>query len=449
MVQMDPLTIQRTVSARIPTPEAEFRLLHYTNSRDSREHIALVAGDVSGRKDVLVRVHSECFTGDVFGSLRCDCGDQLYLAMRLISLEGRGVVLYLRQEGRGIGLPDKLRAYNLQDMGYDTVDANLMLGHEADTRDYEMAALMLKDISVKSVRLLTNNGLKIDGLRKLGIEVTSHKPLYPQGNAENIGYLMTKVNRMGHLIELGAMPIINGRGSNGAQSITDRAVLFRRKTGRPFITLAYAQSLDGSIAQVPGRPMNLSAHESQAMTHRLRAVHNGILIGVGTVIADNPRLTVRLTEGTNPQPVILDSCLRFPLDANLLQNPGVPPWIVTIGGASLSKKKALEERGARVLCMPSDSNGWVDLRVLMQYLAAEGMDSVMVEGGSRVITSFLSEQLVDYIILTIAPVLVGGLQAVGDLKRSWRNRCPRLVNMGHQRLGDDLVIWGDTDWSDD
>ena len=446
---MDSLIIKRTVSARIPTPEAEFRLLHYTNNRDGKEHVALVAGDVSGQEDVLVRVHSECFTGDVFGSLRCDCGDQLYIAMRLISLEGSGVVLYLRQEGRGIGLLDKLRAYNLQDMGYDTVDANLMLGHEADERDYEMAALMLKDINVKSVRLLTNNSSKIDELRRLGIKVTSREPLHPPVSTENAGYLMTKVRRMGHLLELGALPIISGTGANGAQPLPQRAERLRRETGRPFITLTYAQSLDGSIARFPGKPMYLSAPESQAMTHRLRAVHNSILVGIGTVIADDPRLTVRLTEGADPQPIILDSRLRVPLDSNILQNPSVPPWIVTTGDASQSKKEALEERGARVLCIPSGSNGWVDLRALMEYLAAEGINSVMVEGGSRVITSFLSERLVDHIILTISPVLIGGIRAIGDLERYWGGRCPRLVNVGNQRLGDDLVIWGDPEWSED
>ena len=241
--------------------------------------------------------------------------------MRLISLEGRGVIVYLRQEGRGIGLLDKLRAYDLQDMGYDTVDANLMLGHEADEREYQIAALILKDIGVESVHLLTNNRAKIDDLRTLGIEVTARRELHPQVNAENSGYLMTKIERMGHLIELGAVPLLSSSGSDGARLLERRAELARQNTGRPFVTLTYAQSLDGSIARVPGKRLQLSGPEAQAMTHRLRAVNDAILVGIGTVLADNPRLTVRLAEGSDPQPVILDSKLRFPLDANLPTEP--------------------------------------------------------------------------------------------------------------------------------
>jgi 3,4-dihydroxy 2-butanone 4-phosphate synthase/GTP cyclohydrolase II len=164
--------------------------------------MALVLGDIAGQTDVLVRIHSECFTGDVLGSLRCDCGEQLQRAMQLIAQEGQGVVVYLRQEGRGIGLPDKLRAYNLQDMGYDTVEANLMLGHQVDERDYSVAALILKDLAIHSIRLLTNNPEKIDGLQGLGIPVTARMPLQPQVTAENADYLLTKLQRMNHLLNL-------------------------------------------------------------------------------------------------------------------------------------------------------------------------------------------------------------------------------------------------------
>lgn len=446
---MNPLTIERTVRVRIPTADAEFQLLHYTNNQDQKEHLALVTGDVSGQRDVLVRVHSECLTGDVFGSLRCDCGDQLYRSMRLISLEGRGVIVYLRQEGRGIGLLDKLRAYDLQDMGYDTVDANLMLGHEADEREYQIAALILKDIGVESVHLLTNNRAKIDDLRTLGIEVTARRELHPQVNAENSGYLMTKIERMGHLIELGAVPLLSSSGSDGARLLERRAELARQNTGRPFVTLTYAQSLDGSIARVPGKRLQLSGPEAQAMTHRLRAVNDAILVGIGTVLADNPRLTVRLAEGSDPQPVILDSKLRFPLDANLLLNQSASPWIITTPGAPQAKREALEEQGARVLEMPPNGSGTVDLNVLLEHLAGEGINSVMVEGGAKVITSFLAERLVDHMILTVAPVLVGGMRAAGELELSSSVRCPHLVNTGHQQFGDDWVIWGDVDWGND
>jgi GTP cyclohydrolase II len=147
---MGELTINRVAGARIPTAEGEFQLCLYLNGRDDKEHLALVVGDIVGQRDVLVRVHSECFTGDVLGSLRCDCGEQLTQAMKLIAKEGSGVLIYLRQEGRGIGLLDKLRAYNLQDLGYDTVDANLLLGHAVDERDYRGAAALVRKMGLQT-----------------------------------------------------------------------------------------------------------------------------------------------------------------------------------------------------------------------------------------------------------------------------------------------------------
>jgi GTP cyclohydrolase II len=202
---MGELTITQMTCTRIPTAVGEFRLCLYLNNQNDKEHLALVMGDVAGQRDVLVRMHSECFTGDVLGSLRCDCGQQLQQGLQLIAEEGIGVLIYLRQEGRGIGLLDKLRAYNLQDIGYDTVDANLLLGHQADERDYTVAALILKDLGVRSVRLLTNNPKKIESLQGLGIAVTARVPLHPRVTAENAAYLMTKAQRMDHFLNLGLL----------------------------------------------------------------------------------------------------------------------------------------------------------------------------------------------------------------------------------------------------
>jgi GTP cyclohydrolase II len=213
---MDGKKIVRRVSARLPTDLGEFQLYLYTSDLDHKEHLALVLGDVQGQGEVLTRVHSECFTGDVLGSRRCDCGEQLQYAMQSIAAAGSGVVVYLRQEGRGIGLLDKLRAYNLQDQGYDTVEANLLLGHQADERDYTVAAEILQDLGVQSIRLLTNNPVKITHLQELGVQVTERIPLEPTVNADNYHYLFTKAQRMNHLLDIDAPARLPSPRRNGA-----------------------------------------------------------------------------------------------------------------------------------------------------------------------------------------------------------------------------------------
>lgn len=202
------IAVRQLTCARIPTVVGEFELCLYANSADDKEHLALVMGDVAGRSEVLVRVHSECFTGDVLGSQRCDCGQQLQYALRAIAGVGLGVIVYLRQEGRGIGLLNKLRAYNLQDEGYDTVDANLILGHQADERDYGAAAAILDDLGVRSISLLTNNPAKIERLRELGVEVGERVALPVTVTPHNARYLHTKAARMNHQIDLGLPPAL-------------------------------------------------------------------------------------------------------------------------------------------------------------------------------------------------------------------------------------------------
>ena len=206
---MREFTIARQVAARIPTRYGTFQLILYTNNVDQKEHLALVMGNVSGQEDVLLRVHSECLTGDLFGSQRCDCGEQLEQAMQMVSMAGRGVILYLRQEGRGIGLLDKLRAYNLQDEGLDTVEANLRLGHRADERDYTIAGLMIRELGIKSICLLTNNPTKIKSLRALGIPIKKRIPIEIPAQPENLNYLHTKLTRMDHLLHLNAALLVS------------------------------------------------------------------------------------------------------------------------------------------------------------------------------------------------------------------------------------------------
>jgi 3,4-dihydroxy 2-butanone 4-phosphate synthase/GTP cyclohydrolase II len=192
--------VERIASASMPTRYGDFLSHGYRSMIDGQQHVALVMGDVAGAEDVLVRVHSECVTGDVFHSLRCDCGEQLERALSQIAAEGRGVLLYLAQEGRGIGLLNKLRAYELQEQGLDTVDANLALGLPVDSRDYGMGAQILADLGLTTIRILTNNPKKIVGLEGYGLVVTEQVPIVAEANPVNADYLRTKVERMGHTI---------------------------------------------------------------------------------------------------------------------------------------------------------------------------------------------------------------------------------------------------------
>lgn len=190
--------------ANLPTRVGTFRIVAFWNNRDSKEHVALVHGDILGATDVVTRLHSECLTGDALGSLRCDCRDQLGVALERLAQEPSGILLYLRQEGRGIGLLNKIRAYQLQDGGLDTVDANLALGFRDDERDYAVAAHMLASLTVRSVRLLTNNPKKMASLEAHGITVSGRIPHVIPASQHNRFYLETKAKRSGHLIELGA-----------------------------------------------------------------------------------------------------------------------------------------------------------------------------------------------------------------------------------------------------
>lgn len=440
----------QTAAARIPTPDGEFQLIHFHNNWDNKEHLALVMGDVTGGQGVLVRVHSECFTGDVLGSQRCDCGEQLAAAMSAIAVEGRGVIVYLRQEGRGIGLAEKLRAYNLQDQGYDTVDANLLLGHQADERDYTPAVLILQALDVRSIRLLTNNPAKVESLESQHLPVVQRVPMQPSVNQENAAYLSAKMRRMRHLLDL------NGHITTEATTLApvytpalaalqEQARIHFQTTGHPFVTLSYAQSLDGCVAAQPGRHLEISAPESLKMTHALRATHGapqgGILVGIGTAQADDPSLTVRLVAGENPQPVVVDSCLRLPTSAKLLQDSR-PVWIATTDAAPIERQQALEAAGAKILRLPANASGRVDLAALLVRLGEMGLHSLMVEGGPTILTSFLTARLAHYAVVTVAPFWVGGVHAVNQPLHPSAEKLPRIANPHIVQVGPDVTLWG-------
>ena len=199
-IKMNEQLMTVSVRAKMPTGSGVFEIVGFENNLDGKEHIALVKGDVAGKEDVLVRLHSECFTGDILGSLRCDCGSQLKRAMRRVDEEGEGVVLYLRQEGRGIGLLNKLKAYTLQDQGADTVEANVALGFDPDMRDYAVAVQMLKALGVKSVRVMTNNPAKIEALEDYGMKVTGREAIETGFNETNEKYMKTKKEKMRHML---------------------------------------------------------------------------------------------------------------------------------------------------------------------------------------------------------------------------------------------------------
>ncbi len=223
--------VERICETVLPTKYAEFQLILYKDTINDDHHVALVLGDVESAENVLVRVHSQCLTGDVFHSLRCDCGDQMEAALKMIAKAKTGVFLYMRQEGRGIGLESKLRAYQLQDQGFDTVEANLALGFPADLRDYGIGAQILCDLGLSSVKLLTNNPKKIIGLEGYGLKVTEQVPIY-MPHCRNVGYLRTKREKLGHLIPSSELEHLECEGQTKTVRSADRRKGKEKKTRR-------------------------------------------------------------------------------------------------------------------------------------------------------------------------------------------------------------------------
>ena len=411
----EPQRAHRVVSTVLPTAHGTFQLHGYA-VEPGREHLALVLGDLEGVRNnghvPLVRVHSECLTGDALGSWRCDCGEQLDAAMRAISQEGLGAVIYLRgHEGRGIGLRAKLHAYALQDTGLDTVDAKLRLGLPVDARDYGAAAAILRDLGLRRIRLLSANPAKSAKLSDLGIEVTARLPLVVTEHAENARYLATKRNRMGHdngqnLPDVWS-ELLHGRVPERAVAGPDAVLLDRYGplvAAGPVITIAQlAQSIDGFIASRTGDANYVSGEEDREHLHRLRALVDAVVVGAQTVVADNPQLTTRAVSGPSPVRVIIDPRARIPRDARVL----------TDGRAKTLWCVAAECRPSTALAPHVDlvslpiAAGRIQPPNLLGMLRERGLGRVLVEGGGRTVSDFLSADVLDQLYLTTAPILVG------------------------------------------
>lgn len=420
-----PARVRRLSAARVPTRLGDFEAVAFADSGDGTEPTALVHGDPSAVDAPLVRLHSECWTGDVLGSLRCDCGEQLGRALSMIVEEPAGVLIYLRQEGRGVGLANKLRAYTLQDGGLDTVDANSALGLPVDAREYGGAAAVLADLGIRRVRLLTNNPEKVRALEENGIQVVESVPLTAVPNPVNLLYLQTKADRLGHRSD--------------------------PEYARPLVTVHYAQTLDGRLATRTGDSQWIGAQPSLTLAHRLRATHDAIAVGAGTVLADDPQLTTRLVDGPSPLRVVVDSTLRIPLSARLLADGAAPTLLATTERAPLERRGAFQAAGAEVLVLPSSgADGRVDLGALLDELGARGIVSLLVEGGAELITAMLRAHRVSRLVVAIAPMVLGtGIEAVGELDILRLRDALKFRRASFTQLGPDLIFDGELEASED
>jgi len=434
-------------SVTLPTPYGEFRARAF-QCASGCVYLALVRGEVTDRRAVLTRLHSECLTGDALGSLRCDCGVQLRTALRAVAAEGRGVVLYLTgHEGRGIGLVNKLRAYVEQDRGADTVDANLALGLPADGRDYADAASVLASLGVRSVRLLTNNPDKARAVAAAGIAVAALVPLPTAAHQRNRRYLQAKADRFRHRRPAG------GRPAELPAAPTDVAGLLgaaRPRAGRPYVLVKYAQTLDGRIATGTGDSKWISGEPERRLAHGLRAACDAVLVGAGTVLRDDPRLTVRMVPGANPIRIVLDSTLRVPVTAQVY-SADAATVVYSTPAADPRQAAALAAAGVAVRTVPTAPQApvvgrpsGVDVAAVLADLRASGVQTLMAEGGAAVITALLAAGVVDRLVVSISPTIIGaGVEAVGALAVARVADGVRLDNRCLQAAGDDLLLGWD------
>lgn len=433
--------LREAARVQLPTVAGEFDVRAFMCG-SGYIYLALIKGDLSDGRSVLTRVHSECLTGDALGSLRCDCGAQLDLGMRALAAEGRGVLIYATDhEGRGIGLLGKLRAYMEQEAGADTVDANLRLGLAPDSRSYDDAAAVLKAIGVRSVRLSTNNPRKVQELQAAGITVEQVVPVPVHPHLRNQRYLRTKQDRFGHANLIGdPLPAERPMQSVDVGSLLGSAMA---PHGRPFVVLKYTQTLDGRIAAAASGAGRIGGEAENRISHALRAACDAVLVGVGTVLSDDPQLTVRAIPGRSPARVILDPGLRSPLTAAVF-SPDAPTYVMTTVHAGHQRKRlALAARHIAVRDVRPGPTG-LDIPAVLHQLCTEGIRSVIVEGGARVITSMLATGVVDRVIVSISPRILGrGTDAVGELHNQRIADALRLDGHTVHLVGATIVVAAD------
>ena len=424
---------------KLPTPYGHFDA-HAFEQASGHVYLALVYGDVVDADDVLVRVHSECLTGDALGSLRCDCGVQLRQSLRMIAASGQGVLIYATgHEGRGIGLMNKLRAYMAQEDGADTVDANHLLGLPADARDYGAAGAVVNALGIRSIRLLTNNPAKATGLREHGITINEVVGLPTVAHRRNADYLSTKSTRMGHVRPNGV-----AIDSTVADDIDPSALIgdVRARAERPGLVVKLAQSLDGRIATTVGDSKWISGEPERRVSHALRAACDAVLVGADTVITDDPLLTVREVPGASPIRVVLDSRLRVPAESRLFVDDGSTLVLTTVA-SDPEARDALRRAGAGVEVV-GERDGRVDLVAGLARLRELGMEVVLVEGGATLVTALLAAGLVDRLVVSVAPIVLGsGVESVGDLGIQRVADAVALTNRTVVTVGDDIIVAGD------
>jgi len=356
--------IEEQASTRLPTRFGVMRLKVFRN-REGAESIAIISGAPEGQANVVVRVHSACLTAEVLGSLRCDCKSQLDYALQYIA-DHDGVIIYLPQEGRGVGLTNKIRAYALQDQGFDTVDANRKLGLPDDARSYADAARILNSLQISDIRLLTNNPLKISGLEEFGVAIGQRVPLPLMVTEHSIEYLKTKHLRMGHMLELAGLECVSPEPE---------------AADRPLVHVNLAMDSEGKTAQQNGSALPLSCEKDWCRVHELREHYSAVVVGARTWLQDSPRLTAR-AERLGRQPRRQPERVIFAGRHNCEFNPDHRRTFVVGSGRS---------SGGSIRIEAHDHNLERPLRVLRKC----GLKSLLVEGGLTLLGSFVRDGFID------------------------------------------------------